>query len=72
LTRYRDGGDYVGENAVGVEAFELGFGFEHDAVTQDGLDGALDVVGNEVVAAIEGGGGLGYTHEADGGAGACA
>jgi hypothetical protein len=66
----RDGGDYVGEDAVGVEAFEFGFGFEHDAVAEDGLDGAFDVVGDEVVAAVEGGGGLGDAHEADGGAGA--
>ena len=38
-------------------------------MAEDGLDGALDVVGDEVVAAVKGGGGLGNEHEAEGGAG---
>src|ERR1035437_1046242 len=49
LPRHRDGADYVGEDAVGVEAFQLRFGLEHHAMAQQGLDGALYVVGQQVV-----------------------
>src|SRR5580658_789876 len=68
FSRNRDSGDYVGEDAVGVVALQFGFGLEHDAVAQDRLDGALDVVGDQVVAAIEGGRCLCDEHQAERGA----
>jgi hypothetical protein len=59
-----DGGEDVRQNAIGVEAFELGFRLETDAVAQDGRQGALDVVRDKVAAIFESGYGLGYAHEA--------
>ena len=54
LPRHRHGSNDVGQHAIGVEAFQLGLGLEHDAMAQNRLHGALDVVGHKVVAAIEG------------------
>ena len=53
LPRHRHRGNHVGQHAVGVEAFQFGLGLEHHAMAQHRLHGALDVVGNQVVAAIE-------------------
>lgn len=64
------GGKDVGENTVGVKAFQLSFRLESDAVAEDGEDGALDVVGNEVGAVFQRGDSLGDAHEAEGSAGA--
>jgi hypothetical protein len=54
LARYFDAGEDAFQGAVGVEAFDFGFGFEDDAVAHDGRDEHFDVVGDDVVAALEG------------------
>ena len=64
----RRGGEDVGEDAVGVEALELGFGFEDEAMAKAGQRGLLDVVGNEEVAAVFRGIGFGDDEEIGGGA----
>ena len=64
------GGEDVGEDAIGVEAFQFGLGLEAYAVSEYGWYSAFDVVGDEVGAVFEGGYGLGDTHEAKGCAGA--
>jgi len=38
LTGYRHFRDDVGEDAVGVEAFEFGFRLKHYAMTKDGAE----------------------------------
>src|SRR5260370_27275248 len=54
LSWHRHGGNHVGQGSVGVKALQLRLGLEHDAVAQHRQDGALDVVRDEVIAAIEG------------------
>ena len=66
----RRGGEHVGEDAIGIETFELGFGFEDEAMAKAGQRGLLDVVGNEEVAALFRGIGFGDDEEIGGGAGA--
>ena len=48
-----DGGGDVGEDAVGVEAFQFCFGFQADAVAQNGWNSAFYVVGDDVAAVFE-------------------
>ncbi len=64
----RCGGEDVGEDAIGGEAFELGFGLEDEAVAEGWQGSLLDVVGDEEVAAIAGGVGFGDEEKAGGGA----
>src|SRR5580658_807847 len=48
--RHRDRCEHVVQNAIGIEAFELCFGLEDDAMTKHGARGAFHVIGNGIVA----------------------
>src|SRR5271156_6464167 len=67
-----DGGDHLGDDLVGGQAFEVGFGLEEEAMAKDREGGGFNVVGQEVIAAIHASESAGYKEEADDGAGAAA
>ena len=66
--RNLDRGQNVAEYAIGIEAFQFGFGTKHEAMTQSGQGGGFHVVRDHVVAIVERGQSLRDQHQADGGA----
>ena len=71
-SRHRNRSYNVVEDSIWIEALQLRLRLEDNAMAQDRQNGALHVVGNDVIAVFKGRECLRHAQQADRGAGACA